>query len=145
MTCSRPNAAAATVLLSIFVLIVGAMPSLAANLRYECDITKRQKNVQWISPQLIVDIPQKGQPQVFDAVIQHFIGKPVPARATKRGADLVVRWSLKGLRDSAKQAIPAFNFTARINTETNAVRLMAKPTSFPNQWTGRGTCKLRNR
>jgi hypothetical protein len=122
-----------------------AQPAAAAGVLYECDITDRQKKVDWVSPKLAVILPEQGQAQVYDSIILNFVGKPVPAKVRKRGDNLIVSWSLKGLRDSNEQTVPTFEYTAKLNTKTNAVHLTANPTSYPNRWTGRGTCKQRTK
>lgn len=128
---------------ALLVSATTATTAQAAGVLYDCDITKKQKKVEWISPKLILIFPEKGQPQVYDSIVLHFYGKPVPVKVTRRGDNLMARWTLKGVRDDQQQLAPHFDYSAKINTKTTGVHVTANPVSYPNRWTGRGTCKTR--
>ena len=109
---------------------------------YDCEITDRQKRVDWV-PERMVVIVVPGQPvRVIDPVILTFKEKPQPVRARTRADKLRLTWILSGLVDGAQQFIPSFQYTAVINTNTKAITLRAKPVGFPQSWRGAGQCRV---
>lgn len=132
-------------LATIAALTAGPAAAVQGPLFYECDITKRQKGVDWVSPKLGVIVTKDGQVLVTDAVTQHYFDKPMPAKIRTRGDKMIVEWNLSGITDSSSQVVPKFFYRATINTANNSVILKAKPVGFPQGWTGRGTCVLRKK
>jgi len=126
-----------------FIVTAGAASALEGPLFYECDITKRNKNVGWLSSKVGVIVTKSGQVLVTDSVIQNFFDGPQPAKARTRGKKLLVDWTLSNLKDSDGQIAPKFAYRAAIDTTNNSVVLSANPVAFPQRWTGRGTCSLR--
>ncbi len=130
--------------LAVFASVVaGSAAAANAGLLYDCNITDRNKNVGWLSPKVVVVLPDGARPQVYDNVVLNFYGKPIPAKVTRQSDTLIVRWNLKRAKDSEGQMVGDFAYTARINTKSNKVHLEDNPTQFPNRWTGRGSCKTR--
>ncbi len=129
----------------IVALVIGTVASAAQPTLYDCDITKRDKDVGWISPKVVVIMQADGSVLVSDSVILWHVEEPIPARARTRGDRLIVQWTLSGMVDAAQQIVPKFNYRATIDTADNSIVLRAKPVGFPQGWTGRGSCKLRNK
>lgn len=117
--------------------------SAAADVLYECDITQRKKDVDWISPKVAFIMRDDGTAEVIDGIILAFVDGVQRANLRRRGDRLIFNWSLSGLVDSAEQFVPKFAYRATLNTKDNTVVVRAKPASFPQQFSGKGSCKVR--
>ncbi|WP_298861874.1 hypothetical protein [uncultured Sulfitobacter sp.] len=134
-------------MLSRVLCIVGLMsalatPAFAARQFYACDVDAK-RSLGWVSPKMGFVFDGKGGVQVIDGVIMHFIGKPVAARVRAQGDTLRITWSISGARDKAGQIIPGLGYIATLNTKTKSVSVISKSGSFPQRFTGKGTCKIR--
>ncbi|THH38244.1 hypothetical protein E4Z66_01315 [Aliishimia ponticola] len=128
----------------VLALSLGAAGAATAQQKgtfYECAITKRQKNVDWVPPLIGLVYQPDGQVLVIDAVILHFNEAPVQAKVTKRGAQDVLRWSVTGI-DSARSRF-RFQYGARFSPKTGTISVTARPVGPPQSWKGSGTCKVR--
>lgn len=124
--------------------MVVASTALAKGVLYDCDINQRDKRVDWVSPRLVVIVPENGAVSVIDGAILHFKGKPIPARLRDTKNKLKVRWSLQSIKDSRNTNIPNFAYSAQISKSTNKVRVTAKALGFDQIWSGSGNCTLRD-
>lgn len=123
--------------------IAVAAGQTSAAVFYECDLqTKNPRG--WVSPKMGFVIDDAGQVTVIDSAILNFIGKPLVAKARKSGGNLRISWSIAGAQDSKGQRIPTFRYVATLNTAKRTVAVVAKPTSAPQSWRGKGTCKTRS-
>jgi hypothetical protein len=132
-----------TILMATFGVVMAA-PVLAKGVLYDCQITQRDKKAGWIASQIVVIVPETGQPSVVDGLILHFEGKPISARIKDRGPELVVKWSLQSAKDSSGRKLTNLGYTARILKENNSVRVTGKPIGAPQTWKGAGKCTLRD-
>ena len=110
---NRMNKFIKPILIASFGIVMAA-PVLAKGVLYDCQITQRDKNAGWIASQIVVIVPETGQPSVVDGIILHFEGKPIPARIKDRGKDLLVKWSLQSAQDSTGRKVSNLGYTARI-------------------------------
>ncbi|ABG31390.1 hypothetical protein CEP88_18635 [Roseobacter denitrificans] len=137
------NRSATVCALLAVVGVVGVVPaaSRAAGTLYDCTITQKREGVDWISEKVGIVIRQ-GQPAVIsDSVILHFYGKPIETTQVRNRANkLDVRWTLRGARDDANQTVNHMDYNARINKQTGAFSLYAKPDGYPNRFSGKGNC-----
>lgn len=119
-------------------------PLSAAGVIYDCDITKRAENNDWISPKLAVIVSDQGQVKVIDAVLINFRQSPATARVM-RNTDKILRarWKVRDARDSAGQVVPDFGFSLRLNKQNNAIVIGAHPHGYAGSFSGRGTCSVR--
>ena len=131
------------ILIALFGIVMAA-PVLAKGVLYDCQITQRDKNAGWIASQIVVIVPEKGQPSVVDGIILHFEGKPIPARIKDRRKDLLVKWSLQSAQDSTGRKVSNLGYTARIAKADNAIRITGRPIGAPQTWKGAGKCTLRD-
>ena len=107
--------------------VVLAAPVFAKGILYDCQITEQDKKAGWIAAQIVVIVPETGQPSVVDGLILHFEGKPISARIKDRGQELVVKWSLQSAKDSSGRKLANLGYTARISKENNSVRVRGGP------------------
>lgn len=132
---------------SLFALMAGtliATSAQSAGVLYDCTISDRRKNVDWVSPKLAIIVDKAGKVQVIDGVILAFIQKPISPRARKRGDMLKLDWNISGVYDSKQTRVPTFSYQANLNMKTLAVSLHATPVGFNQRWTGKGTCQKRS-
>jgi hypothetical protein len=132
-----------TILMATFGVVMAA-PVLAKGVLYDCQITQRDKKAGWIASQIVVIVPETGQPSVVDGLILHFEGKPIPARIRDRGQDLLVKWSLQSAKDSTGRKVANLGYTARIAKADNSFRITGRPIGAPQTWKGAGKCTLRD-
>jgi hypothetical protein len=126
-------------------LCVGGQAS-AAGFLYDCSITEKGARMGWLSDKLAFVVPGDGKIQVIDAVTLNFRVSPLTVKVTRNtDTKLVMRWALKGVRDSNGLQVPTFDYTARINKETLGITLEANPRGFSKNWVGRGSCVKRTK
>lgn len=121
-----------------------ASQAQAVGFLYDCTITDKGSGVEWVSEKLAFVVPGDGEIQVIDAVTLFFKVSPMTVKVSRNSdTKLVMRWSLKGVRDSNGLQVPTFDYTARLNKKTNAITIQANPRDFPKNWVGRGSCVKR--
>lgn len=128
-------------LFSALVASALAAPVAAKGVFYACDM-KVSRADGWVSPKVGFVFDGNGGVQVIDSVTLHFLGEPVPARANKRANKARIKWNIAAAEDSKGQRVPTFSYIARLDLETLAVSLVAKPVGFPQRFSGKGTCVI---
>lgn len=133
-------------LIALLLVVFSGQGAIAAGsgVMYDCEITKRQKNVDWISPRLVIVMRDGQAPMVIDSVVLHFKGQPVPASVKRRGNTLQFRWILNGTSDGNGNRVAAFRYKAFINTANNTVKYSGIPRGYDSQFSGSGHCVPRN-
>jgi hypothetical protein len=118
-----------------------AAPALAQN--YECSLLETGERSNWIAPDMQLSMSKDGQSaKVIDGLIQHFVGKPIDAKVVENtDARLVVRWSVDMVNEAVQTTRMAYRAT--VFKDTNKIRVHARPNGYPNDFEGRGDCKLR--
>lgn len=133
---ARPFLVIATLLFSVFG------QGSQAGVLYECDLKTPNSN-GWVSPKMAIVFQDGGGTTVIDGVILNFVGKPIPVRASKRGNDVRLTWTIANAEDDKGQSVPTFSYVAKLNMATSAISVTAKPVRFPQRFSGKGTCKSR--
>ena len=116
----------------------------AQGVLYECDVTQKKKDLDWISDKVGIVVKADGHVMVTDAVILHFNKRPMPAtlvRDTPKRLD--IRWTLTNTKDDRNQSTPHFDYTAQVNKKNMKFAIYGKPENFPNRFVGKGTCRVR--
>lgn len=124
--------------------LVGALstPAYAAEQFYECDLNAK-RSLGWVSEKMGFIFDGKGGVKVVDGIILHFLEKHIAAKARKNGDNLRITWNIPAATDRVGQKIPSMGYIATLNTKSMAVSVVAKPISFPQRFSGKGTCKIR--
>ncbi|MDD9722466.1 hypothetical protein PVW51_17315 [Sulfitobacter sp. PR48] len=137
MTIRRSVTAAAC------LLMAAAGFARAATL-YECDLRTRIHN-GWVSPKMAFVFEDDGRAKVIDGITLAFLDGSAEAKVTRRGDNLRINWTVANARDDAGNYIPTFRYLANLNTATRAVSVVAKPAAYPQRWSARGSCKIRDK
>ena len=117
-------------------------PVSAVGQFYECDLNAKRAKC-WVADKMGFIFDGKGGVKVVDGIILHFIEKPIIAKARKNGDKLRITWTIPSARDKVGQTIPAMGYIATLNTKSKALSVIAKPSAFPQRFSGAGTCKIR--
>ncbi|MBW4707729.1 hypothetical protein KX928_08010 [Roseobacter sp. YSTF-M11] len=121
-----------------------AQAALAQGVLYDCDITQKRKDLDWISDKVGIVVKANGQVTVIDAVILYFHQKPMQAKVVRNTKDkLDIRWTIRNAKDDANQRVPYFDYSATINKKNNKFALYARPENYPNRFSGKGKCTPR--
>ena len=117
-------------------------PAFAKVTQYECRFAQeRARGGGWIPEMLILtEDDQSGEIIVFDPVIKHFIGTPIPAELSARTkVRSTYRWEVDiQNRGQAARMIYTFSYTS----DGRPARVTAQPGGYDNSWSGDGTCKV---
>jgi hypothetical protein len=131
-------------------LVAAALLSIAsaaqsAGLLYECDITDRRRDVDWIAETYVVVIDADGQVSVIDNIILIYNEAPVrPRFVSRRGDRLRINYTLRVI-DAARVQWP-MSYTAVLDNAARTITLRARPTQGGSvSWRGKGTCTTRTR
>jgi hypothetical protein len=133
---------------AVFAVLVAALagavssPAQAAITQYEC--TFRQEGNRgggWIPEVVFVtENDQNGEIIVYDPVIDHFVGSPIPARRTDvTDVRRTFRWEVK-FQNKGQSGRMIYALTYRTNGV--AASMKALPGGFDNSWSGDGSCKV---
>ena len=126
-----------------FVLMAAAGVAQAATL-FECDLKTRIHN-GWVSPKMAFVIEDDGGAKVIDGITLAFLDGPAEAKVTRRGDNLRINWTIANAKDDAGNYIPTFRYFANLNSATHAVSVVAKPAAYPQRWSAKGSCKIRDK
>jgi hypothetical protein len=117
-------------------------PALAKVTQYECRFPQETaRGGGWIPEMLILTEDDKtGEIIVFDPVIKHFIGTPIPAELSARTkVRSTYRWEINyDNRGQSGRMIYTFSYTS----DGRPARITGQPGGFDNSWSGDGTCKV---
>ncbi|WP_298913330.1 hypothetical protein [uncultured Roseobacter sp.] len=130
----------------LVILFAGFMAQAGAaqGVLYDCDVTQKRKDLDWISDKVGIVVKPNGQVTVIDAVILYFNKTPMSAKVVRNDAKrLDVRWTIRGAKDDANQRVGYFDYSAQINKKTNKFAIYAKPENYPNRFSGKGKCTPR--
>lgn len=132
-------------IVALVVMVVAGRNAVAApkGVMYDCKITKRQKDVDWISPRLVIVMRNNQAPMVVDSVVLHFKGQPVAASVRRKGNTLQFRWTLNGASDSIGNRVPVFRYKAYLDTTNNTVKYSGTPKGYDSYFSGSGRCTPR--
>lgn len=122
-----------------------AAPAAAAVTTYECTFPQeRARGGGWIPEVVaIADDPAKGTVSVYDPIIRHFAGAPIPAeRSEETRARIGFRWQLS-TRNKGQAAVMLYRLT--YFKDGRPAKMLVQPGGYDNQWSGEGTCRIRTR
>ena len=111
---------------------------------YACKIVPRE-DAYWMPRDLLIDYDKStASVVVMDHVIyEHKNGKPHKGKLKADNAKRVsFTWVLKGLESSRNQFVPEFKYTASFIKKKNLMTVTARPTGYPDVFTGRGKCQI---
>ena len=134
---------AASMICAVFV----QGPAAAADrVLWYCDISDRRAKVDWVPPEIALVVDAKGTVDVIDGLLILFDQSPKRGRVFRNDDRILrVNWTLKGAMDSQQQKIPNFGYNLRLNKKTGRVTVGAMPHGYSNRFSGRGTCKIRDK
>lgn len=129
-----------------FAAGLAAAPALAANV-YECAFPEREANRNWLPAQVAIthDV-ESGEVLVFDPLIQHYKGNPIPAKVeTDNKARVTYTWRLDGMKDVSGQMVnQAYRLTIR--KDGLSAKVSGKALGYANSPDeAAGRCKLHKR
>lgn len=130
-------------MLAATALAFGATSATADPVLYECDVKDKRHGLTWVADKIAIVANDDGSVVVIDPVIlQYNDNKPMQARvSTRTTSKLKLRWKIANARDS-KNVLARFNYSAILNLKTLKIVVYADPVSFPQRFSGRGTCKI---
>lgn len=111
---------------------------------YECDLKTRIHN-GWVSPKMAFVFVDDGRAKVIDGITLAFLDESAEAKVTRRGDNLRITWTVANAKDDSGNYIPTFRYLANLNTATRAVSVVAKPVGYPQRWSAKGSCKIRDK
>lgn len=127
---------------AIFTFFTLTTSALAQDLFYECDIPQSRSGGNYISTKMAIIQRANGAVQVIDAVLMHHDLSPMTVRVQRNNARIMsLLWAVD-LRSGTNQKTD-MRYNVRFNKETGKIQVTAVPQGYSNQWTSRGTCKLR--
>jgi len=131
-----------SIFIAVFALVALVSSAQAKDLFYECDIPQSRSGGNYISTKMAIIQRANGAVQVIDAVLMYHDLSPLTVRVqrnTERVMSLI--WAVD-LRSGTNQKTD-MRYNVRFNKETGRIQVTAVPQGYSNQWTSRGTCKLR--
>ncbi len=129
-------------LLASFLVSTLAAPVAAKGVLYDCDLNANRA-MGWVSNKMAFVFDGKGDVQIVDSVVLHYVGNPVPARVRRTGDVARLNWTLSGAVDRVGQIIPTISYSAKLDLKKLTVEVLAKPARFPQRFTGKGRCTQR--
>jgi hypothetical protein len=126
-------------------VLLAATPAAAAFTQYDCTFPPGgARHGNWVPAQLVLRHDGRtGQIVVFDPIIRHFHGAPLPARAAEATAARVsYLWTveLRGLPGRAGSATMDYRLSYFRNGRP--ARMTAVPRGFDSSFTGEGACRV---
>ncbi|MBN8632488.1 MAG: hypothetical protein J0L76_16745 [Rhodobacterales bacterium] len=123
--------------------VVGDLtPAVAKTTQYECRFEYESgRGGGWIPEMLILtDDDVKGEIVVFDPIIKHFVGSPIPARLSARTkVRSTYTWEVV-FRNKGQGGRMIYTLSHFSNGQP--AKMKAEPGGFDNSWSGEGTCKV---
>lgn len=118
----------------------GGASAQSGGLLYECDITKRDARVDWVSPKYAFVVQEAGV-SVIDQIILHFLEEPVVVRPRQRANGMQLRWTVAA--EDSRKTVARMSYRAVLDTDKKTVSIRVTPVGFPQGWSGSGTCTTR--
>ncbi|NUB43402.1 hypothetical protein GEU84_003310 [Fertoebacter nigrum] len=131
-----------TRILAVLACLFGAGAAAAEPVIYQCAIAESNAGGGYLSPQVIISHDAAtGEAIVYDAIVHHVHGKPIPAKIVQADAKrLTVSWRVT-LRNGTGQ-VTQMSYRAVYLKGLKSFMLSARPSGFEDIFEGRGTCKL---
>ena len=110
---------------------------------YECALKERGES-GWIAGQLILQHDAaRGKVVVVDPVILSLEPEPVVGKLVKEtGAQITFGWEVKSPRDRNGTVAPSMLYQITVVKASGTATIQARPTGFPEVFTGKGKCKI---
>lgn len=107
-----------------------------------CDLPKREDG-SWVSPVVALIIEKNGKVQVYDAVIDKYIGAPIDARvATDNAVRTTYRWTVKNIKDNSNRLAAKLDYALTVKKATLVARVSMNIPGYDNQYRSDGRCKF---
>ncbi len=85
--------------------------------------------------------PNAGRIEVFDAVLQNFVHRPIQAQITAdNGQSRSYGWALAGVRNAAGQRTERLDYRLTVDKADGRARMTAIATGYENTMSGHGIC-----
>ena len=85
--------------------------------------------------------PNAGRIEVFDAVLQNFVHRPIQAQITAdNGKSRSYGWALAGVRNAAGQRTERLDYRLTVDKADGRARMTAIAAGYENTMTGHGIC-----
>lgn len=125
-------------------LLMLASPALGKPVQYQCSFPyERAAGGGWI-PEVVVlrDDDMADTVVVFDPIIEEFVGAPVSAkRGDRSNARITYTWDVRVKAPGQSALKMRYRLTIYLNGRPATIT--ASPSGYDNQFTGRGTCKVK--
>lgn len=131
----------------ISLLLVAFFPSFALSAQgflYECDMEQSERGRGWISPKIVIILPEQGEVTVVDALTLAFAQDPVRGTILRDNDQrFVVKWTLRNVRADSGRSFAYFDYRASIAKGSGRMALTAGPRTSDSGLRGGGTCVRR--
>lgn len=131
-----------SILWAVALMAPLALPAAAQSQLHVCSL-QGKRMLGWISESMGFVFDGSGGVKVIDGLILNHVGKPIEAKAKRRGDKIKVQWAIRGAEDNSGQRVSTFSFSATLNTKTNGIVVYARPVGYSNKLRGDGTCEIR--
>ncbi|MFN3970541.1 MAG: hypothetical protein ACK4GO_08705 [Gemmobacter sp.] len=126
------------------VAAMGPVAARAAFVQYDCRfVVGGQRDGYWVPSQMVLrHDTASGSVTVFDPIIKHFAGNPIPARLSEETrARSTYVWSVNTRTSANQSATMDYSFSYFRNGRPATVR--AIPRGYDNEFSGDGTCTVK--
>ncbi len=129
----------------VLALIAGlGLPAVAmADQLYKCEMTAHSR-YGWIAPVVLLALDDQARSaMVFDGIIKEAMGKPIPARVSRRDAkSLKLTWVVTGIALTNRRARVSAEYSAILRTGTGRLSIRVYLSGMDmDPPRGTGTCK----
>ena len=117
-------------------------PAFAKTTQYECKFAQEGRGGGWIPEIAYITVDDAaGTIEIYDPVIDYYVGNPIPARLTgdtKARKTFVWEFEIKNRGQGGKM-----RYTMSYFVDGRPVKISAKPGSYDNTWNGEGSCSVK--
>jgi len=116
-------------------------PALAQTTQYECKFAQVRRDKGWVPDVVFIVVDDtKATIEVYDPIIDHFVGKPIAATMTgdtkaRKSFSWDVQFSVKG-----QGGRMSYSLTYYVNGRP--AKISAVPGSYDNRFTDEGSCTV---
>jgi len=134
--------------LAACLALLAAMPGAAQQANgvfYECDMTSRSRHADWVSSKLGIVMLDNGDVVVSDRFTMIYGPGTVSAKVEAQTQEtLAISWGLAGGLREDKYLLPDVEYSARLDRADNKLRLKGRFPSKRVQFSGKGSCVIRD-
>lgn len=131
-------------LVAVGLSVVFAGAGTAKGLLYDCDITKRSQDLNWVSDKYAFVFAQDGSVSVIDSMTLVAFDGPLQAKVRVRpNGTTRLRWVVSGLVAVNGEQFPSMSMMADLDRAAKTVTVNASLNGYGAKIRGTGTCKTR--